>query len=140
MIYLPLLALATVMDYVPHECVIDFSLVRPVPFEYELTLEFGARDGSSLDVTVVTFKNDDNPDLTSCAFRWALKDNGWVAREAPNATLVVTGTKKGSPITSVKVKSDLDLPINVHWVSLPPKYPVAPMPREVKPRDAQPKP
>lgn len=135
-----LLLLALVLNSTPHECAIDFSLVRPVPFEYELTLEFGARDGTSLDVTVVVFKNDDDPDLTSCAFRWALKDNGWVGREAPNATLVVTGTKKGSPITSVKVKSDRVLPIQIHWVPLTPKFPVAPMPREVNPRDAQPKP
>lgn len=135
-----LLLLALILDSTPHEYAIDFSLVPPKPFKYDLTLEFGARDGVSLEVPVVVCKDSDNPELTVDCFLWALKDNGWVARRAPGATLVVTGTKKGSPITSVKVKSDLVLPIQVHWVPLPPKYPVAPMPREVKPRDAQPKP
>ena len=123
MIFLPLLALATVVDFVPHEYVVEFGLVPPVPFKYDLTLEFWARDGTSLEVPTVVCKDNDNPELTSSTFRWALKDNGWVAREAPGGTLIVTGTKKGSPIKSVTVKTDpaLVLPIQVRWVPLPPK-------------------
>lgn len=73
-----------VMNCVPHEYVIDFGPPLPLlPFKYELTLEFWALDGNSLSVPVEISAGDDNPELTGAAFRWALKDNGWVVRPGP---------------------------------------------------------
>jgi hypothetical protein len=120
MISLSLLALVGVMDCVPHEYVIDF-FEPPVPFKHELTLELWARDGTSLEVTVVIPADNDNPEGARGAFLWALKDNRWVAREGPGATMVVTGTKKGSPIKAVTVKSDKVVLVQAHWVPLLPE-------------------
>jgi hypothetical protein len=119
MIPLPL-ALAAVMHCVSHEYVVEFGLVPAVPFQYKLELEFWARDGTSLSVPVLIPKDDDNPEATSATFLWALKDNKWVARHGPGATLIVTGTKMGSPIKYITVTSELVLPIQMRWVLLPP--------------------
>lgn len=121
MISLSLLALASVMDCVPHEYVIDFGPPLPLlPFKYEMALEFWARDGTSLSVPTEIPAGDDSPEGTRDLFLSQLKRNGWVARPGPGATMTVTGTKKGSPIKPVKVKSPAAFP-TVRWVPLLPQ-------------------
>lgn len=117
MIYIPVLILASILDAVPHEYVVDCGPVA-VPFKYKMELELWARDGTSLSLPLI-FPEGWDPQGSQEFLLFALKDNKWVARPGPCNSLIVVGTKKGSQVRSVAVKSEAEWP-KVRWVPSPP--------------------
>jgi hypothetical protein len=122
MILSPALAMASLMQAMPCEYVIDFGPPTVVA-ESRVEIVLLARDGTARKLRMVfggKMPSVSKPEADRAYVAYVLNDNGWQARPGPGATLIVTGTKKGSPVRSVTVKSEAAVP-TVRWVPLPPR-------------------
>jgi hypothetical protein len=117
---LPLMTLIIVLGEMPCEYSLDFG-PKALPFKNRKVITLTAKDGSALRIPGVSGRDAD-PVGVRDHILFVLKDNDWVARPGPGATLIVTGTTKGSAVKLVTVISDAGVP-TVRWVPIAPKSP-----------------
>jgi len=117
MTFLSILTITAILDTLPHEYAVDCGPAA-VPFKYKMELELLARDGTSLNLPIIT-PADWDPKGSPEDIIILLRREGWVARSGTGNSLVVVGTLKGSPVRSVTVKSEAEWP-KVRWVPRPP--------------------